>query len=103
MIYSSKDKHGGYASLAVCNNVLSCLDSCTAGDRAGVPMVNAGEPDAHFTENLSGDGGFINAANGWTKTELFNHNPWDTGVDFGGAGNVAGDLLDPAFVAQPCN
>ena len=103
LLYSSKDKHGGYASLAVCNNILSCLDACAVGERTGVPMVNVGEPDAHFTENLSADGGFINAANGWTKPQLYDHNPWDLTKDFGTAGNVAGDFLDPAFVASPCN
>gem|GEM_PF-2802787 len=76
VIYSSKDKHGGYAVLATCNHILSCLDACAAGERLNVPMVNAGEPDAHFTENLT-DGGFINAANGWTKPQLYDHNPWD--------------------------
>ena len=55
------------------------------------------------TENLSADGGFINAANGWTKPQLYDHNPWDLTKDFGTAGNVAGDFLDPAFVASPCN
>jgi len=29
--------------------------------------------------------------------------PWTTTQDFGGAGNIASDLVDPAFVAAPCN
>ena len=102
LLYSSKDKHGGYASLSVCNNILSCFDACAIGERAGVPMVNVGEPNAHLTENLT-DGGFINAANGWTKPALYNFNPWDPTKKFGSAGNVAGDFLDPAFVAAACN
>ena len=103
LIFSSKNKHGGYASLAVCNNVLSCLDACVVSEKTGVPMVNVGEPDAHFNENLSTDGGFINAANGWTKTELFNINPWDLVKKFGNAGSVGEDFIDPAFVASACN
>lgn len=100
-LYSSKDKHGGYASLAVCNNVLSCLDACAEGVAAAVPMVNVGEPDAHLNDDLS-DGGFITAANGWNKAQLFHYSPWDTTKKFGGAGNVADDFLDPAFVASAC-
>ena len=87
--------------LATCNSILSCLDACAAGERLNVPMVNAGEPNAHLTENLT-DGGFINAANGWTKPQLFGHNPWDETKNFGAAGNVAGDLIDPAFIAAAC-
>ena len=62
-----------------------------------MPMVNVGEPDAHFTQNLT-DGGFINAANGWTKTQPYDHNPWDPPKNFGNRG----DFLDPAFIAAAC-
>lgn len=28
--------------------------------------------------------------------------PWDSARDFGGAGNIAGDLQDPVFEPVPC-
>ncbi len=99
IVYFSKDKHGGYTTLSSCNT-LTCLDQCAVGDRPGVPLVNAGEPTAHLTEDLT-DAGFITAANGWTDASLLHFNPWGT-VDFGGAGNVAGDLIDPAFDTPAC-
>ena len=99
LVYFSKDKHGSYASLTGCGT-LTCLDTCAVGDRPGVPLVNAGEPSAHLTENLT-DGGFITAANGWTQQALFNFNPWGP-TNLGGAGSVAGDLVDPAFELPAC-
>ena len=99
LVYFSKDKHGSYTTLTGCGT-LTCLDQCAVGDRPGVPLVNAGEPSAHLTENLS-DGGFITAANGWTQQSLFNFNPWGP-TDFGGAGSVAGDLVDAAFELPAC-
>ena len=62
-----------------------------------MPMINAGEPGGHLTEDLTANG-FITAANGWTKMEVFNYNPWEDGKNFGGAGSVAGDLVDMSFV-----
>jgi hypothetical protein len=50
-----------------------------------------------------GDGlGFLTGANGWTEPTLLHFNPWDPAKNFGGAGNVAGDLVDPAFVPPAC-
>ncbi|MBL8913759.1 MAG: hypothetical protein JNM17_23860 [Archangium sp.] len=99
-LYSSKDKHGGYVSLSGCGT-FTCLDTCAVGSRTGVPLVNAGEPNAPLTRNLSLDGGFITAANGWTEQSLFNFDPWGM-PDFGGAGNVKGDLEDSAFLTPAC-
>lgn len=98
LVYFSKDKHGGYTSLSGCS--LSCLDQCAVGDRPSVPLVNAGEPNAHLTEDLT-DAGFITAANGWTEASLLHFNPWG-GTDFGSAGNVTGDLTDAAFDLPAC-
>ncbi len=98
MVYFSKDKHGSYVSLSAC--MRSCLDQCVVGDRPGVPLVNAGEPSSHLTEDLT-DAGFITAANGWTEASLLHFNPWG-GMDFGGAGNVTSDLADPAFDLPAC-
>jgi len=101
VVFSSKDKHGGYVDLTTCQ--LTCFDQCSLAPTShSVQMTNAGEPDAHLTENLTSDG-FITAANGWTAPELMNFDPWDPATDFGGAGNVAGDLVDPAFETPVCN
>jgi hypothetical protein len=99
-VYSSKDKHGSYTSLTGCNQ-LTCLDTCVVADRPNVPMINAGEPNGHLTEDLT-DGGLITTANGWTKMQLFHVNPWAP-VNFGGAGSIAGDLVDPGFDTAACN
>lgn len=103
VVYSSKDKHGSYvkkSGAGSCSTTL-CLDSCTlATESAEVQLVNAGEPNAHFVENLTSQG-FITSANGWTHPELLNVNPW-TDADFGTAGSIAGDLVDMSFVPPPC-
>ncbi len=58
--------------------------------------MNAGEPGKPLVNDLTTDG-FINAAEGWTEPSLMSYDPW-SGQDFGTAGNVADDLVDPAFV-----
>ncbi len=100
VVYSSKDKHGGYVAESSCD-VGFCLDSCVkAATPDGPPLVNAGEPAAHLTENLTA-AGLIIAANGWTEMQLFDHDPWGP-ADFGSAGSVAGDLVDAAFDPAAC-
>lgn len=102
VVFSSKDKHGGYALQESCNPLTTCFDSCAlAPASAAVVMVNAGEPGKPLTNNLT-TSGLITAANGWTEAELLDHDPWDAAKDFGGAGNIAGDLVDPAFVPPAC-
>lgn len=102
VVYSSKDKHASYVEKSTCNPILACLDTCTlAPSSANPPMVNVGEPESPLVTNLT-EQGFINSANGWVEQELWNWNPWDTTKDFGGAGNVAGDLVDDAFVPPVC-
>jgi hypothetical protein len=102
VVYSSKDKHAGYVQMDQCSLFTSCFDSCSLpATPATPPMVNAGEPNAHLTEDLTDDG-FITAANGWTEMSLFHYNPWDPTTDFGSAGNVADDLVDPAFEPPAC-
>lgn len=96
-VYSSNDKHGGYVNGC---SAVNCLDSCTLATTShDPPMVNVGEPDGRLIDNLTTQG-FITAANGWTEQSLFDFDPWDDATDFGSAGNIAGDLVDPAFV--PC-
>lgn len=102
VVFSSKDKHASYVKKNDCNPILSCFDTCTlAPTTTDVPLVNVGEPNAPLVTDLT-DQGFITSANGWTAQELFHWNPWDTSKDFGGAGNVAGDLVDDAFVPPVC-
>lgn len=100
MLYASKDKHGGYVSLSGCGT-FTCLDTCAVGRQLGVPVVNAGEPNFPLTRDLSDGGGFITTANGWTEQSLFHFDPWGA-ADFGGAGNVKGDLEDTAFLTPAC-
>lgn len=96
-VYSSKDKHGGYVNGC---SAVNCFDSCTLVTTShDPPMVNVGEPDGKLIDNLTTQG-FITVDNGWTEQSLFDFDPWDEATDFGSAGNIAGDLVDPAFV--PC-
>jgi hypothetical protein len=100
VVFSSRDKHGGYLSRTRCN-FTTCLDQCQMNS-VGVEraLVNAGEPEAPLVRDLTAEG-FIQAANGWTETSLHGYDPW-SGQDFGSAGNVADDLVDPAFLTPVC-
>lgn len=103
VLYASKDKHGQYATKAKCSLFGTCFDQCTlAGQRALPPVANVGEPTAALVHDLTAEG-FITAANGWTEAELMSFDPWDPARDFGGAGNIAGDLQDETFVPALCN
>jgi hypothetical protein len=99
VLYASKGKHGQYANK--CSTFGTCLDTCTLAQTPHrPPIANVGEPAHPLITNLTTQG-FITAANGWTKSELMNVNPWGPD-DFGGAGNVADDLVDEEFVPAPC-
>lgn len=100
ILFVSRDKHAGYVSLSACGT-LTCLDACElTAPRQGVPLVNAGEPNAPLTRDLT-DAGFITAANGWTDQRVFHFDPWGA-ADFGAAGNVKDDLEDVAFLTPAC-
>lgn len=100
VLYASKDKHGQYATKSSCG-FGTCFDSCTlAAQRSRPPIVNVGEPAKHLVEDLTTNG-FITAANGWTEATLQHFDPWSP-TDFGGAGNVAGDLQDATFIPVLC-
>lgn len=102
VVYNSKDKHGTYATLAACDPFATCFDGCSLATAPDVsPIVNAGEPDAHMIDDLTAQG-FITTANGWSHAEVFDYDPWG-GSDFGGAGSVAGDLMDDSFLAATCH
>lgn len=100
VLYASKDKHGQYARKSSCG-FGSCFDQCSANPTPHrPPIANAGEPGKPLTNDLTANG-FITAANGWTKTELMSFDPWGA-PDFGSAGNVADDLVDPTFEVAIC-
>ncbi len=102
VLYASKDKHGQYATKAKCSLFGTCFDQCTLADqRALPPVTNVGEPTAALVHDLTAEG-FITAVNGWTEAELMSFDPWDSARDFGGAGNIAGDLQDDTFVPALC-
>ncbi len=95
VIFHSEDKHAGYAHDSCdffCDN-----GGCElAAAPAVMPMINVGEPNAQLVNDLTTDG-FINEASGWTAQELYGFDPWAPG-DFGSAGDVSDDLVDPAFI-----
>lgn len=101
VLFSSKNKHGGYVDEGTCDaNFICDFGGCTLNPVSTTPaFVNAGEPGKPLTNDLT-SGGFITQANGWTAQELMNFDPW-ANKDFGGAGNVTDDLGDPAFVIEP--
>lgn len=102
VLYASKGKHGQYATKGSCSLLGTCFDQCTlAADRALPPVVNVGEPAHPLITDLTAQG-FITAANGWTEAALMHADPWNATMDFGGAGNVAGDLQDTTFEPAPC-
>ena len=102
VVYSSKDKHGNYATLAQCPTLGTCFDQCSLDThRARPPVANSGEPAHHLINDLTTQA-FITAANGWTEPSLMHFDPWSATQDFGGAGNIASDLVDTAFEAAPC-
>ncbi len=103
VLYASKGKHGQYATKARCSLLGTCLDQCTlAPARTVPPVVNVGEPAHPLVTDLTAQA-FITPANGWTEAELMNFDPWNAAFDFGGAGNVAGDLQDATFEPAPCD
>ena len=100
VVYSSKGKHGSYLQRPAC--AASCFDQCAMAPSSNdPPLVNVGEPGASLVEDLT-QGGLITMANGWTETELFDFDPWAPG-DFGSAGDVSQDLVDPTFIVPVCN
>lgn len=102
ILYSSKDKHAGYAVLSTCQPLTACGDSCAFNPVPRVPpLQNAGEPGRPLTRNLTTQG-FIRADAGWTQASLFDFDPWHATKEFGTAGNVAGDLTDPSFMPPAC-
>jgi hypothetical protein len=101
-VWPSKDKHGSYVNRAdSCGVFNTCGDVCEDNPTPTVPdVVNAGEPMSAMVHDLTTNG-FITTANGWTNMQLFHYDPW-SGKDFGNAGVVSADLVDPAFDTPAC-
>jgi len=99
--YASKNKHGGYVDETSCDlNVICDFGGCTLDSMATTTgFVSAGEPAMPLVNDLTAQG-FITAANGWTEQALMGFDPW-SGDKLGGAGDVAHDLTDSAFVIDP--
>ena len=103
VVYASKDKHGNYADKPTCDGSFICdFGGCGLPSTADAPpLVNAGELGKPLVSNLTTQG-FVTTTNGWTNQALFDFDPWKVG-NFGGAGDVSKDLVDPAFVIAPAN
>lgn len=103
VLYASKDKHGQYATKSSCSLIGTCFDQCALNPvRTSAPVLDVGEPGHPRVSDLTAQG-FITPANGWTEDALMHVDPWDEMHDFGGAGNVAGDLQDATFEPAPCH
>jgi hypothetical protein len=102
-VWPARDKHGNYVDPSTsCTALATCFDSCDDNSAPAMPpVVNAGEPGHPLVHDLT-DHGFITTANGWKNMQLFHYDPWG-GTNFGGAGNVAADLVDPSFDTPACN
>jgi hypothetical protein len=98
IVFSSRDKHGGYVDEQACDASVVCdFGGCTLGAPTSLPaLVNAGEPGAPLVSDLTAQG-FITSDDGWSEPELLHFDPW-SGAEFGSAGEVADDLVDDAFV-----
>lgn len=100
-IFASRDKHGWYATEAECDNACFFTNQCELSSAPAEPMLlNAGEPGAPLTNDLTASG-LITAAGGWTETSLMNFDPWAS-MNFGGAGDTTSDLTDAAFLTPSC-
>lgn len=101
VVFYSKDKHGAYVKESDCDGACFFTNYCSLATTPTEPkMINVGEPGKPLVSDLT-DAGLITAAEGWTEMDLFHFDPW-SGKDFGGAGNVASDLDDEAFLTDSC-
>ena len=98
VLYSSRDKHASAVDIGGGCSFGSCFDACALPvDDAVVPLVNAGEPDHPLLDDLTA-AGIVDDR--WPEA-LQHHDPWSPDT-FGGAGVIAGDLADPAFLTPAC-
>jgi hypothetical protein len=97
--FPSVNKHGNYVDEGTCDlNFVCDFGGCTLNPvPSNPPFVNAGEPGKPLTNDLSANGGFIDATHGWVEQSLYGYDPWG-GQEFGSAGVVSDDLVDSAFL-----
>jgi hypothetical protein len=102
-VWPSRAKHGSYVDRSMtCTLFTTCLDSCDDNPSPRQPpIVNAGEPGHPLVHDLTTDG-FITTQNGWKNMQLFHWDPW-VSMNFGGAGDISKDLVDPAFDTPACH
>jgi hypothetical protein len=101
VVFYSKDKHGSYLKEADCDNACFFTNFCVLAPTPTEPkLVNAGEPGKPLVNDLT-KAGYITTANGWTEMTVFNYDVWG-GKEFGKAGVVSEDLIDPAFKTPAC-
>ncbi|MCC7535507.1 MAG: hypothetical protein IT379_04815 [Deltaproteobacteria bacterium] len=101
VVFFSAGKHGGYMSEDACDGACILTNYCVLADLPFEPaLLNVGEPDAPLVSDLTAAGA-ITSAGGWREMDLFGYDPWG-GDDFGGAGNVAAQLMDPELVPPTC-
>jgi len=101
VVFYSKNKHGSYMSEGKCDNACFFTNYCVLAPTPTEPkLVNAGEPGKPLVTDLT-VAGYITASNGWTEMSVFNYDVWG-GKEFGKAGKVNEDLIDPAFLTPGC-
>ncbi|MBI5488324.1 MAG: hypothetical protein HY905_13405 [Deltaproteobacteria bacterium] len=101
VVFYSLGKHGSYMSEGSCDGACFLTNYCTlAPESSEPPMINVGEPGAPLVRDLTA-AGMITAEAGWSEADLFGYDPWGPD-DFGGAGSVAADLVDDAFLTPAC-
>jgi len=101
VVFYSRGKHGAYLSESACDFSCFLTNWCVqATTSTDPPRINVGEPDAPLVRDLTAAGIIVEEA-GWTEDELFGYDPWGS-EDFGGAGRVAEDLVDDAFLTPTC-
>lgn len=101
IVFYSTGKHGAYMSEDACDRACFITNFCEVAPASfTAPSINAGEPNAPLVRDLTA-AGIITSTAGWTEMELFHYDPWGP-EDFGGAGSVAEDLIDDAFLTPAC-
>jgi hypothetical protein len=96
VVFASKGKHASYLSEAACDGACFLADQCSLNPHdPQPPMLNAGEPGHPLLGDLT-DLGWITPEKGWASSDVWHYDPW-AGGDFGGAGDVSLDLVDPDF------
>lgn len=92
-VWLSQDRHGLFVNRTLrCTQTGACAATCADAPTPGAPpMINAGEPFAPLTRDLTRDG-FVRSDNGWQSPSLMHHDPWG-GLPFGNGPSVSSLLV----------